>query len=341
MSLSEPMFKAGETVEGYRVHTALGEGAASHIYLVQDPKTKQVWALKHVHRGDAKDARFLDQAIQEYQIASKLNHPNIRKITRLIKKTRRLLYLTDVMLVMEVVDGVSMDRRPPKRFDDAVSLFEQTARAMGHMHERGFAHADMKPNNIMVCQSANGPMAKIIDLGQSCTLGTVKGRIQGTPDYIAPEQVHRRPITSRTDVYNLGATMYWTVTGRHVPTALPRGDSLVSRIDDHLIPKPRAASEINPRIPGKLNELIMHCVEIDPEDRPDDMGHVVEVLQNVLGELRLSGIATRDKTKEGSSVGGLILNDATNHEGARLNEGSAPGTLRATSDTSGPVPPLA
>ncbi|MBL9001218.1 MAG: serine/threonine protein kinase [Phycisphaerae bacterium] len=280
-----PKFKEGEEVEGYRVMAELGVGAASVVYLVTDPKTKHVWALKHVHRGDAKDTRFLDQAIYEYEVASKLDHPNIRKIPRLIKKKERLIRLMDVFLVMEMLDGRSMDIKPPKTFEDAVTIFHQTASAMAHMHARGFIHADMKPNNILV---QTGPVAKIIDLGQSCPVGTVKPRIQGTPDYIAPEQVHRRPITEKTDVYNLGATMYWTVTNRNIPTALPKDrSSLVSRIDDALMEKPTPPIEINPRIHSKLNELIMHCVEVDPARRPASMQQVVDRLELILGLMRV------------------------------------------------------
>src|SRR5436190_17954710 len=80
------ILKAGDIVEGYRVMSELGRGAASVIYLVQDPKTNQVWALKHVTRETPKEQRFLDQAESEWKIAGGLNHPNLRKITRLIKK---------------------------------------------------------------------------------------------------------------------------------------------------------------------------------------------------------------------------------------------------------------
>lgn len=329
MAVAEAIYKAGDTVEGFRVHALLGQGAASQIYLVQDPKTKQIFALKHVHRGDAKDARFLDQAIQEYQIASKLNHPNLRKIERLIKKTRRLLHLTDVFLLMEHVDGVSMERRPPKNFDEALQIFGQTARALAHMHARGFIHADMKPNNIIVCHAEDQPAAKIIDLGQSCATGTVKSRIQGTPDYIAPEQVHRRPITPQTDIYNLGTTMYWTVTGKHVPTALPRGDSLLSRIDDNLIPRPKPASELNPRVPAKLNELVMHCVEINPSDRPNDMVYVAEQLDLIRAMILARQQEGDAKAKSGSGVGAILNAGTAGYEGMKLNEGSAPGTIPA------------
>ena len=67
-------------------------------------------------------------------------------------------------------------------------------------------------------------MLKIIDLGQSCKLGAIKSRIQGTPDYIAPEQVLRKHISHRTDIFNLGATMYWALTGKNVPTLIPKNE---------------------------------------------------------------------------------------------------------------------
>jgi serine/threonine protein kinase len=277
-------YKEGDEVEGHKVLALLGQGAASTVYLVQDPRSKQIWALKHVERGDAKDNRFLDQAVFEYEVASKFDHPNIRRIPRLIKRKEHFIKLVEVVLVMEMLDGRSMDLKAPRTFDDAFTIFIQVASAMAHMHGRGYVHADMKPNNILVTP---GPVAKIIDLGQACAIGTTKPRIQGTPDYIAPEQVHRRPLTAKTDIYNLGATMYQTLTRRNIPTAMPKeSNSLVSRIDDALIERPVPPIELNPRIPAKLSDLIMQCVEIDPSRRPASMQQVVERLQLILGQLR-------------------------------------------------------
>ncbi len=259
----------------------IGRGAASIIYLVQDTKNKQVWALKHVEKSNAKEQRFLDQAANEYKVSQELSHPGIRSIPKLIKKGS-LLNVRELFLVMELVDGQSLELHPPKTFEEGVYIFKQTARALAHMHQRGFVHADMKPNNIVVSDEGE---AKIIDLGQSCKIGTIKERIQGTPDYIAPEQVHRRQITPRTDVFNLGATMYWTLTRKHIPTALPKGDSLMGSLDDNLIEKPRPACELNPRINEKLNDLIMQCVEVDPANRPATMDTVADRLELILGML--------------------------------------------------------
>jgi eukaryotic-like serine/threonine-protein kinase len=274
--------KVGDLIEGYRIQKEVGRGAASIIYLVQDPKSKQIWAMKHVEKIDAKDQRFLDQAESEYRIASDLNHPSIRKIDRMIKKKSGLLSTKELYLLMEFVDGISEDKQQPRTFERATDIFEQVARAMAHMHSKGYVHADMKPNNIMVCDG----LAKIIDLGQSCKIGTVKERIQGTPDYIAPEQVHRRAITPKTDIYNLGATMYWTLTRKHIPTAMAKEESLMGSLDDEMIPRPTPAMELNPRIPARLNELVMHCVEVDPNDRPETMEGVADRLNLIKGILR-------------------------------------------------------
>lgn len=287
------VFKPGEMIDCYRVMAELGRGAASIIYLVNDTNTKRIHALKHVVKTTEKDDRFLEQTQAEYDIGSKLDHPVIRKMDRLIKKRTGLLAVTEMFLLMELVDGESLDKKPPRTFDVAADIFEQVAKGLAHMHNRGFVHADMKPNNVVV--SAGG-VVKVIDLGQSCAVNTVKKRIQGTPDYIAPEQVHRRPITHKTDIYNLGATMYWSLTKHFVPTALAKGDSLVGSLDDTMIKPPKRPIEINRRVPELFDKLIMDCVQIEPAARPDSMGDVAERLNLIRGKL----LAEAELRKSGS-----------------------------------------
>lgn len=282
------VFSKGDVIEGCRVLSELGRGAASIIYLAHDEKTKRIWALKDVQKTDEKSVRFMEQAEAEYAIAQKLDHPAIRKIERLVKKKKGLLQTIGLYLFMEHVDGVALDRLMPKTFESACDIFRQAASAMAHMHERGFVHADFKPNNVIVDEAGT---AKIIDLGQSCPVGTVKKRIQGTPDYIAPEQVHRRQITPKTDVYNLGASMYFVLTREKVKTALAADGSLMGSIDDSLLEPPIPAIDLNRRIPGKLNELIMQCLEVSPDDRPE-MHEVVDQLELIHAMLK-AGVKDR------------------------------------------------
>ncbi|MFK7759738.1 MAG: serine/threonine-protein kinase [Phycisphaerales bacterium] len=280
-------FKAGDTVEGYRIMSEIGRGAASIIYLVQDIKSKQIWALKHVEKTDPKAQRFLDQAEIEYKIANQIKHPAVRRIEKLIKKGS-LLKCKDLYLVMELVDGISMFDETPTDLTVIVDLFHQTASGLAEMHNHGYVHADMKPHNVIIGSDIDGNLsAKVIDLGQSCKIGTIKKRIQGTPDYIAPEQVHRREITPKTDIYNFGAMMYWVLTGKNIPTAMgAKSDSLVGSVDDSMIQKATPITELRDDLPDRLSALVMECFEVDPDKRPDSMTTVAKKLDLILGILR-------------------------------------------------------
>ena len=111
---------------------------------------------------------------------------------------------------------------------------------------------------------------KIIDVGQSCPLHHRKERIQGTPDYIAPEQVRRMRLDQRTDVFNLGATMYWVLTSETYPTEI-RGTDARGGISLMSPDNPLAPAELNDKIPLSLSKLVMECCRENPAERPADM----------------------------------------------------------------------
>jgi len=280
---------------GFKVLARIGEGAASTIYAVQDPRTKQVYSLKHVVKKSDKDDRFIEQCELEASIGAKLDHPSLRRIERLIR-TRKLFRVTEVGLLMELIDAATLDRRLPKSADDAVRVFAQVARGLAHMHARGFVHGDMKPINVLVAEDGT---VKVIDLGQACEIGTIKKRIQGTPGYMAPEQAHREAITPQTDVYNLGATMYWTLVGEVIPTALPPKDdnnSLYSgAVDPDMVKLPatpvQRAQEGARRamtfpIPQALSDIIMECIQVAPGDRIASLDLVADRLDALAADLR-------------------------------------------------------
>jgi serine/threonine-protein kinase len=150
-------------IAGYRVLAKIGKGAASELYAVQDPKTKQVWALKHVIKESDKDHRFLEQVQAEYTVGSKLQHRAVRAVHRLVKH-RKGFRLQAVTLIMELVDATTLDQHLPQNHAQAVKIFNQVADGLAHMHARGFVHADIKPSNILVTENDS---VKIIDLGQA------------------------------------------------------------------------------------------------------------------------------------------------------------------------------
>jgi len=289
----------GREIAGYRLLMRIGTGAASELFAVQDPKTKQVYALKHVKKNIDRDHRFLEQVEIEYAVGSKLDHPNIRRVERMIRH-RKMFKVIAVSLVMELVDAVSLDQRRPRNQLEAIRIFQQVAKGLSHMHGRGFVHADMKPSNVLV---GDDDLVKIIDLGQACAIGTVKKRIQGTPGYMAPEQAHRQAITPKTDIYNFGATMYWVLCNEVIPTAMPPKDdssSLFSgALDAEMVKPPIPPVQKNPAIHPLLSKQILDCVQLHPDDRPESMDLVANRLE-LIADLLESG----KNGKNGSDGGG-------------------------------------
>jgi serine/threonine-protein kinase len=272
-------------VPGFEVIQFLGSGARSTIWEVRDRQTEEVFALKRVVKRTSADSRFLDQAVNEYEIASRLKHPAIRRVYSL-QRIKRWLSVREVLVIMELCEGQTVQQNRPQTVQETVRIFVEVAGALAHMNTNGIVHADTKPNNIMVCPEGN---VKVIDLGQSCPVGTVKARIQGTPDFIAPEQVHRRPVDGRTDVFNFGATIYWTLTGRPIPTVLPKEGSLTLNNGQRITPP----EQLNPQIPKPLGKLVTDCIEITPAQRPASMNEVLSRLSLISKQLARGQLTAR------------------------------------------------
>ena len=123
----------------------------------------------------------------------------------------------------------------------------------------------------------------VVDLGQGCKVGTIKPRIQGTPGDMAPEQAHLREVTKKTDIYNFGATMHWILLGQTIPTAMEPGST--SPIPDERIVLPEKPHRVDSRIPEALSELLLRCIQIDPQKRASSMTYVKKVLGEILKRL--------------------------------------------------------
>lgn len=260
-------------IPGHQVLRFLGNGAGSTLWVIREQSDGETLALKRVVRREAEDQRFIDQALNEYEVGRQLDHPAVRRIFRL-RKRKRWLSLNEVQLIMEYCHGSTLQESRPEEIAEVLRIFLHVADAVAYVNSRGFVHADMKPNNIIVAPDGT---VKIIDFGQSCPLGTAKRRVQGTPDFIAPEQVKRLPLDSRTDVFNFGASLYWTLTGKPVPTVLPRKGSggTIQASAGRLTPP----EDHNPEVPHALSRLVLDCIQPNPARRPESMADVLSRLK--------------------------------------------------------------
>lgn len=266
-------------IDGFHIVKRIGIGARSVIYLARDESTGQDVALKRAVIETDDDLKILDQIETEYRVSRRIDDPYIRKCYKIIK-VRKPIKVKEVLLTMELFKGQTLEEGPSLSLGDILLVFRMIATGLNAMHEAGFVHCDIKPNNILI-----GPEGsiKIIDLGQSCKLGAIKKRIQGTPDYIAPEQVNREHISHRTDIFNLGATMYWALTGKNIPTMITEKQDIgIAGAQKKEIKTPHQIYEV---IPEKVSDIVMQCVQTKPADRPSNMSEVISRLDIMIREI--------------------------------------------------------
>lgn len=270
------------TLFGYDVVSRLGEGAGSTLYVVCDPKNGQLYCLKHVVRHEEKDLRFIEQLQNEFEMSRHFRHPVLRRSIDLKINKKFLGGITDAALVLELVDGTPLDQQPLLPIPRLLDVFMEVAHALHSMHFQRLVHCDIKPRNILTCPDGK---VKLIDFGQTCKTGTVKDRVQGTPDFIAPEQVRLKAVTAQTDVFGLGATLYWALTGSKIPTLYNTHRSEWHDLKQQKYPSPHA---LNPQIPEPLSRLAMWCCMVSLGSRPNDIEKVIEGLKTVQEAIKVA-----------------------------------------------------
>jgi serine/threonine protein kinase len=264
----------------YQFLSTLGKGAHSTILHVRRAADSREYALKLVGVSNPGEQKFLDQVKHEFEVAQKLNHVNLIKIYCLELKRDWLFRVRKAELLIEYVNGKTLDATPIHQ-DQLVTVFAQIAAGLAHMHRRGIYHADLKPNNILYGKRGE---VKIIDYGLAWFKGQQKDRVQGTPEYMAPETVRSRVINERTDIYNFGATMYRLTTMKLPPPALMGPETIrttAKSFASMLVP----VGELNKGAPKSLCDLIHKCLSYEPDRRPERMGIILDDLKQIAEQM--------------------------------------------------------
>ncbi len=275
-----PARKKYKALDHFEILGELGQGAASKILHIRDPESYQHYAMKVVIRRTADEGKFLEQAKHEFEVAQKLDHPSLIKVydIRVLKKWFRE---REVRTLLEYVNGESLEQMTNPDVGLLVVVFAEVAGAVSFMHRCGVYHADLKPNNIMVSRSGQ---IKVIDFGLAWFRGDRKGRIQGTPGYLAPEQLRDRLVTEATDIFNLGATMYRLLTGRLASGGITAAGS--SFMGGKVVITP--VLEIKPNVPKELSDLVSRCCDNKPQKRPANMAEVSALLTKLAEQMQLT-----------------------------------------------------
>lgn len=264
----------------FSVVQTLGSGAHSSILHVRRDEDGKDYALKMVPIDGKEDHKYLEQAKHEYRVGQMLSHPNLVKVHCLEVEQGWFSGPKKAKLLIEYVPGTTMDRLPLLRLAKMIRVFERIADGLTHMHKQGVVHADMKPNNLIL---GRGTAVKVLDYGLAWIKGEPKDRVQGTPEYIAPETVAHKLVNERTDIYNFGATMYRLATLQLPPSCVPLAEGL-KMTEKWFREQFKPVRQCNPMIPAALADLIEQCLSFKATNRPERMSEVQGVLDQLADE---------------------------------------------------------
>lgn len=269
----------GGTIFGtYRLGKLIGEGGMGKVYEAIHEIMGRTVAIKVIGSKFTDDKTKTTRFYQEIRALSKLSHPNIVNIYDAGKVNRRHYF------AMELLSGPSLNAYvDSKKFLDekeALHIIRATARALGHAHSRSVIHRDVKPENIIFDSNM---IPKLTDFGlvmhfdtDHLTL-TQEGMMVGTFHFVSPEQAEgRRDIDGRSDIYSLGATLYYTLTGHTVYTA-NSPQELVTKLMKGQYVSPR---NYNPHISSNTIKLLRKMLAVDREQRFQSMSEVVEAIES-------------------------------------------------------------
>ena len=258
------------TVQGYRVVSKVGRGGSSVVYLAERESDQQQVVLK-ILNATAGDEILLQRFVQEFDIISSIDHPNVVKIYDRGFSDRH------AYIAMEYFPNGSLAEIIPNGLSgrQALSLLAQAAGALREVHSRGIIHRDIKPGNLMA--RADGSIV-LADFGIAKRLGEDKGRtrqgeLYGTPYYVSPEQIEGSPATMQSDIYALGIIFYEMLMGQRPFEA----ESVSGLIALHV-------SAPRPKLPDGLAEyqgLLDRMIAVDPRKRFRKADEVLEAIDDV------------------------------------------------------------
>jgi serine/threonine protein kinase len=266
----------------FQILGTLGTGAHSTILHIRRSADSKQYALKVVPLESKDDHKFFLQAQLEFRVAQKFRHANLLKVYTLETARDWLFRVRKAHLLIEYVNGKTLDQVQRLSLPRLVQIFTKIASGLQHMHLRGVYHADLKPNNILLSRTGD---VKIIDFGLAHIKGEESERVQGTPEYMAPEQAKGGMVNESTDIYNFGATMYRLVTWRLPPSVIPAAGAGLAMDAKTFAAILKPVQEFTPTAPKELCDLIHKCLSFKAAQRPDNVGDILPVLHDLCDDL--------------------------------------------------------
>jgi hypothetical protein len=295
---AEPWVIAGR----YQVEAPIGEGGMGRVYRVRHLQLGKPFALKLIATAFSSDSRARDLFYSEARLASSLAHPNVVSVIDFGEDPE-----LGAFMVMELLEGETLSNRLRESrvgMRVACDLILQVAEALQYIHKRQIVHCDIKPDNILLMESAAGERRrnhiKLLDFGLA--RGAIGPRtssqgVDGTPEYLAPERIVGGSPHPSMDIYGIGVLAYEIFTG-----SLPFTGQIMEVLNHHLqTPPPPFATRSREPIDERAEALVMKAMSKDPSKRQKDMAAFVYELRTLMDML---GFGRRRAPKEVQRVGG-------------------------------------
>ncbi len=272
----------GLKIGPYLILKKIGAGGMGVVYLAEHQKMHRKVALKVLPEDRIHDKLALERFYREARSVAELDHPNIVKAHD-VNEDAGIHYL-----VMEYINGITLHRYLEKKgtmpWKMAANVLQQVCRGLQHAHERGLIHRDIKPANLLIDKAGQ---IKILDLGlarslekkhDNLTANLSDGKdVQGSIDFVSPEQAFGKQVDIRADIYSLGATAYTLVSGKTVVEGTP-----VQKLLQHQMNMPKPLHLLNKSVPEAFSFVIQTMLEKQPEDRYATPADILTALKQFL-----------------------------------------------------------
>jgi eukaryotic-like serine/threonine-protein kinase len=274
--MAAPSQLVGQTLGHYHILEQIGAGGMGVVYRAYDNRLDRNVAVKVLPPGALIDERDRKRFRKEAVALAKLNHPNIATIHDFDTQDGTDFLVMEYVVGATLADKLSSGALPEKQI---LAIGEQVARALECAHANAMVHRDLKPGNIMISPSG---AVKLLDFGLSVLLQSAREAAQaetitavynvaGTLPYMAPEQLRGEMVDGRCDIYAVGVVLYEMAIG-HRPFGVRPSTGLI----DDILHKPVVPPQtINSRISPELANVIMKCLEKDPDNRYQSAKEIV------------------------------------------------------------------
>ncbi len=268
-----PASATSDSAKRYTILQEIGRVGMGVVYKAMDNTLSRTIAIKLLPKSISENPKAIMRFSAEARSAAQLNNQNIVTLYDFQQAGGRSF------ITMEYVEGVTLKKlqtmveRLP--LNKTLKIIYQCCQGLDYAHKKGIIHRDIKPSNIMISKQN---IVKIMDFGLAKSPGeetlTDAGSISGTIMYMSPEQLQGKKLTPATDIYSLGLVLYELAAGKH---PFSEGDAAYH----HIHTQPAPPIQLRPEIPGKLNEIILKCLDKEPSRRYESAYQLAIALREV------------------------------------------------------------